>query len=168
MRRPSALSPLALLAALVLGSATQAGADCTIPDVTSVKGTISGTFYDPAGVPTKVKCDLTIQRHYSMRFTWGGSCPGLATFGTAVVLRGFEYRNQQRIVKNGTPVKSCITSDQYTLDNPSQYMSVTIASVVTTLDVAEPTVALKEKGTMVFARRDGIFSGTFTATYPKP
>ena len=65
----------ALVALSLSGVAASVGADCTYPLVVAVKGSISGTFYDTAGTPTKVKCDAWVERRNDdvsfMSIHWG-------------------------------------------------------------------------------------------------
>ena len=162
IKRPIILSALVALSFI---PAALVDAACTpVAEVISEKGTVSGTFYATDGTTTKVKCDLTVRRDTmgTASFDWV-TCPGIDTYGGGVFMRAGE---SYRISKSSEPQKKCVISNQYSFD--IQRMHFVSVSVVTTLDTAEPTVLLKEKGTFNFTRQDGIFSGKYTATYPKP
>ena len=180
-------TPKSFLALLALSlAATPAAATYTCPfvdvsspgqdSVESVKGSITGTFYDPTGVPTKVKCPATIARSYSgsmgggtggliIDWTPDGTlpvCAGLNAFGEEVTLAGGEVI---RIVNKGAvSQKSCVMSGRYQDDVVRE--SDTYVGVVTTRDVASPTTLVKEKGTLNLTSEDGVFSGKVSVTYP--
>ena len=165
MTKSQASFIIGALLALSLTPAAPADAACTpATTVSSVKGTLSGTFYATDGTRTKVKCDLTVRHETNgtAAFDWF-TCPGIDTYGGNVVMNAGE---SYRIVKNSVPQKSCVISNQYSLD--ILRMKFVSIAVVTTSDTAEPTVLLKEKGTLSFTREDGVFTGKYKATYPKP
>ncbi len=150
---------------LALSLTPAAHAACTYPPVTSVKGKISGTFYATDGTITKVACDLQLDRLDAgyASFEWGNDCPGLSTYGSSVFMLPAE---SQRIVKSSVPQKSCVISNKYVFDvNRMDFVTIGTA---TTTDTSEPTVLLKEKGTLNFVRNDGVFAGKYSVSYPKP
>lgn len=169
MTSPTTRQLFGALVALSLSvtAAAPVGAACDYPFVISVKGSISGTFYDTAGTPTKVKCDVWTECRNDtgsyMSMHWD-VCPGLDTYGGGVYLNPSQA---YRIVKNGEPQKSCVVSNRYTTPDP-QGMSVTVVSVLTTFDTESSTTLVKEKGTMNFTRSDGVFTGKFSFKYPTP
>lgn len=151
--------------ALSLATASLAGAACVpVETAVSVKGTLTGIFYGTDGTATKVKCALTVRHDSSgdAGFDWN-ACPGMEPYGNSVFMRAGE---SYRIVKNAVPQKSCVISNQYSFD--PQIMHFVSIGVVTTADTAGSTVFVKEKGTLSFTRSDGIFTGKYTANYPKP
>ena len=181
----TASSFLALLALSLAATPATATYSCPFVDVSSpgqgyvesVKGSITGTYYDPAGSPTKVKCPATIVRYSDdmgngtgdliIDWTPDGTlpeCAGLNAFGDAVTLTGGEVI---RIVnKSAVSQKSCVMSGRYQDAAPRE--SDTYVGVVTTRDVASPTTLVKEKGTLNLTRADGVFSGKVSVTYPAP
>jgi hypothetical protein len=160
-------TPLIIGAILALSLTTAARADAACAPVAtavSVKGTLTGTFYGTDGTATKVKCALTVRHDTpgTAAFDWD-TCPGIDTYGSSVFMRAGE---SYRIVKSAVPQKSCVISNQYSLD--AQRMHFVSIGVVTTADTADSTVFVKEKGTLSFTRQDGVFTGKYTANYPKP
>jgi hypothetical protein len=160
-------TPLILGAILALSLVTGARADAAcvpVETAVSVKGTLTGTFYAVDGTATKVKCDLRVRHDTAgaAGFDWD-TCPGIRTYGTGVFMRPGEA---YRIVKSSVPQKSCVISNQYSFD--IQRMHFVSIGVVTTADTEDSTVLVKEKGTLSFTRQDGVFTGKYTATYPKP
>lgn len=179
----TAKSLLALLALSLAATPATATYTCPFVDVNSpgqgyvesVKGSITGTFYDPAGNPTKVKCPATIVRYSDpggtgalvIDWTPDGTlpvCAGLNAFNEGVSLQGGEVI---RVVNtSGVSQKSCVMSGRY--EDAGFRESDTYVGVVTTRDVASPTTLVKEKGTLNLTSTMGVFSGKVSVTYPAP
>ena len=142
-----------------------AHAACTYPTVASMKGKVSGTFYATDGTLTKVACALLLIRNNngSAEFVWGIDCPGLSTYGPSVFMNAAE---SQRILKKSVAQTSCVISNKFIFDVTR--MDFVTVGTATTTDTSDPTVLLKEKGTLSFVRNDGIFAGKYAVTYPKP